>query len=227
MDGYGQYCPVAKGAEIFAERWTPLVIRNLYIDCHSFGEILEGVPHMSRSLLAHRLRSLERNGIVERRPNPAGHGSRYYLTQAGRELAKVCLELGTWAARWLNVTPHDMNPYVVLWAWTKFVNLARVPVRRVVVRFDLTDRPKDRFWLLLSRREAEICIKFPGFDEDLVIRTDCEALTLVHMGRLSIAAATQSGRWEMEGARALVRAFPTWGGLSHYADVRPACAVPA
>lgn len=221
MGSYGQYCPVAKGAEIFAERWTPLVIRNLFIECHSFSEILEGVPHMSRTLLAERLRSLERDGIVERRPNPSGHGSLYYLTAPGQELAKVCIELGTWAARWLNVTPRDMDPYVVLWAWMKFVNLARLPQRKVSVRFDLIDRPKEKFWLLLSRREAEICIKFPGFEEDLVVRTDCETLTLVHMGRLPIAEATRSGRWQMDGPPALVRAFPTWGGLSYFASVRP------
>ena len=39
---YGQYCPIARGAEIFAERWTPLIIRNLYLGCGSFSEILEG-----------------------------------------------------------------------------------------------------------------------------------------------------------------------------------------
>lgn len=220
MSGYGQYCPVAKGAEIFAERWTPLVIRNLYIECHSFSEILEGVPHMSRTLLAGRLRSLERDGIIERRPNPAGRGSHYYLTAAGQELAKVCLDLGTWAARWLDVTPRDMDPYVVLWAWKKFVNLARLPHRKIVIRFELTDRPNEKFWLVLSRREAEICIKFPGFEEDLVVRTDCETLTLVHMGRLSLGEATRLGHWQMDGLPSLVRAFPSWGGLSYFSKVR-------
>jgi len=37
--GYGQYCPVAKGAEVFAARWIPLIIRNLDLGCRSFGEI--------------------------------------------------------------------------------------------------------------------------------------------------------------------------------------------
>jgi hypothetical protein len=78
---------------------------------------------------------------------------------------------------------------------------------------------------LLDRREAEICVKYPGFEEDLVVRTDCETLTLVHMGRLAIAEATRAGRWEMDGPPALVRAFPSWGGLSYFAGVRPAPAV--
>jgi DNA-binding HxlR family transcriptional regulator len=57
---YGQYCPIARGAEIFAERWTPLIIRNLYLGCGSFSEILEGAPGLSRTLLSQRLKQLER-----------------------------------------------------------------------------------------------------------------------------------------------------------------------
>jgi DNA-binding HxlR family transcriptional regulator len=44
MRGYGQYCPVALAAEVFAERWTPIIIRNLMIGCERFGEVLDGAP---------------------------------------------------------------------------------------------------------------------------------------------------------------------------------------
>ena len=65
MRTYGQYCPIARGAEIFAERWTPLIIRNLHLGCETFGEILEGAPGLSHTLLAQRLHQLERLGIVD------------------------------------------------------------------------------------------------------------------------------------------------------------------
>jgi DNA-binding HxlR family transcriptional regulator len=68
MRTYGQYCPIARGAEIFAERWTPLIIRNLHLGCETFGEILEGAPGLSGTLLAQRLKQLERLGIVESAP---------------------------------------------------------------------------------------------------------------------------------------------------------------
>ncbi len=219
---YGQYCPVSKGAEVFAERWTPLVVRNLFVGCHSFSEILEGIPRMPRSLLTKRLHSLEHDGIVERRPNPRGRGSLYYLTPAGDELTRVCIELGNWAARWLTLRPEDLDPRVVLWGWKKFVRVEALPPRRVVVRFDLRDRPREKFWLLLHRPEPEVCMHNPGFEEDIVVTTDCEVLALVHMGRLSMSEAVRTGRWRMEGSRDLVRAFPTWGGLSYFANVRPA-----
>jgi DNA-binding HxlR family transcriptional regulator len=51
MRSYRQYCPIARASEIMAERWTPLVVRNLLYGCHTFTEIARGVPAMSRSLL--------------------------------------------------------------------------------------------------------------------------------------------------------------------------------
>jgi DNA-binding HxlR family transcriptional regulator len=55
MSRYGQFCPVAKAAEILAERWTPLVLRELVCGSHCFSHLHRGVPLMSRSLLAQRL----------------------------------------------------------------------------------------------------------------------------------------------------------------------------
>ena len=49
MKSYGQYCPISRGAEIFAERWTPIIIRNMLVGCHTFGEIEDGAPGIPRS----------------------------------------------------------------------------------------------------------------------------------------------------------------------------------
>ena len=56
MRGYGQFCPVAKASEVLAERWTPLVVRELLCGSHRFNDLQRGVPLMSRSLLAKRMR---------------------------------------------------------------------------------------------------------------------------------------------------------------------------
>jgi DNA-binding HxlR family transcriptional regulator len=80
MSGYGQFCPVAKASEVLAERWTPLVVRELLCGSHRFNELQRGVPLMSRSLLAKRLRELERAGVIERRGSADGRGSEYHLT---------------------------------------------------------------------------------------------------------------------------------------------------
>lgn len=56
--GYGQFCPVAIAAEVLAERWTPLVVRELLLGSARFNDLQRGVPRMSSSLLARRLKEL-------------------------------------------------------------------------------------------------------------------------------------------------------------------------
>jgi DNA-binding HxlR family transcriptional regulator len=138
---YGQYCPIARGAEIFAERWTPLIIRNLYLGCGNFSEILEGAPGLSRTLLSQRLKQLERLGVVESALKPDGRGHHYELTSAGHDLFKVCQSLGEWGARWLEIAPENVDPFVALWSMCNALRRDRLPDRRVVIRFDFTGRP--------------------------------------------------------------------------------------
>lgn len=79
-----------------------------------------------------------------------------------------------------------------------------------------------KFWLLLQAPEPELCIKHPGYDEDLVITTDWRTLTQVHLGRLPVAVAEREGVWQIDGPPALVRGMPTWCGLcSRFATIRP------
>src|SRR6267378_6779837 len=94
---YGQYCPVAKAAEVLGERWTLLIVRDLIDGAHRFGDLYSGLPGISRTLLSGRLRQLERDGLVERRAI-AGHPE-YWLTPLGADLTPAVLALGGWAAR--------------------------------------------------------------------------------------------------------------------------------
>ena len=79
--GYGQFCPVAKGAEVLAERWTPLVVRELLEGSTRFNDLHRGVPLMSRSMLSLRLKQLEDVGVVTRKSG--GQGTEYHLTEQG------------------------------------------------------------------------------------------------------------------------------------------------
>lgn len=222
MRRYGQYCPIARGAEIFAERWTPLIVRNLHVGCHTFGEILEGAPGLSHTLLAQRLKQLERLGIVEITPKDQGRGHHYLLTPSGEGLFEVCTALGEWGARWLEIAPEDLDPYVALWSMCNALRPERLPARRVVVRMDFTGfRPNERYWLVLEHGEAEICKTYPGVDEDLFVTADAEAFVKWHAGQLSWAEAVRSSRIRLHGPSWLVRAFPTWNARSMFAHVAP------
>jgi DNA-binding HxlR family transcriptional regulator len=83
MTHYGDYCPIAVGVEVLGDRWTPLVIRELMVGASGFNEIHRGIPRISRTLLAQRLRLLERRGLVRREPGTPGRPGRYTLTPAG------------------------------------------------------------------------------------------------------------------------------------------------
>ena len=221
-DAYGQYfCPISRGAEIFATRWTPVIVRNLLLGAATFSDIQAGAPGIPRSLLSDRLRQLELAGVVERRPKPAGRGWLYELTPTGRDLMPVCEALGTWGAKWLEAVPAEVDPAVVLWAICKSMRRDRLPEDRVVVQVKLTDRPKERFWLLVQRPVPEVCTKPPGFDDDLVVESDTASLARWHMGEVSLGQAMHGHAMTVTGPRHLVRELANWGGPSMFAGVKP------
>jgi DNA-binding HxlR family transcriptional regulator len=100
MQKYKQYCPVARAAEILADRWTALIVRELILGSHRFNEIERGLPGISRSLLASRLRDLEDAGVIERLPGAQPKVTAYHLSEAGRDLTTVIETLGAWGVRW-------------------------------------------------------------------------------------------------------------------------------
>ena len=71
MRNYGQYCPIARASAVFAERWTPIILRNLLNGCTTFTDIADGAPGIPKSLLRGRLRELERVGVVWRGASPS------------------------------------------------------------------------------------------------------------------------------------------------------------
>lgn len=222
MKTYRQYCSIARGAEIFAERWTPLIIRNLFMGCRTFGEILEGAPGIPRALLATRLDRLAALGVVARSRERGRRGYLYELTDSGHELVDVCFALGRWGARWLEVAPEHFDSHVVLWSMSRLVDRDTLPQKRLLIRFDLTDLDtKNRFWVVLAPTETEVCLKHPGGDEDVVVTTDSESLARWHMGSLSWSEARRRGAIVAEGPPHLTKALGTWG-ISPFADVEPA-----
>ncbi len=213
MKSYRQYCPLARASEILAERWTPLVIRNLMFGVDTFADIARGVPAMSRSLLIKRLAELERTGILTKTVKENGHGHRYQLTEAGRDLAGVMTQLSDWGARWLDFTTEHADPGFALWAWcTVQMNVGALPSRRTVVAFVFADQPPTnrRYWLLIEGGEAELCVSDPGGEPDLTVRAESMAFVLWHDGTIRWQDALRTGGIEVVGDRTLARALPTW-----------------
>jgi hypothetical protein len=124
------------------------------------------------------------------------------------------MALQHWGSRWADLTPEQAHPGVVLWMWVTFyLDRDRLPLRRVLVRFDYPtlSGPGSRGWLLIERGDAEVCEKHPGGEEDLVVLvTDPVAFAKWHLGELRWSEALRSGAIEVQGIRTLARTLPTW-----------------
>lgn len=225
MRTYGQYCPIARTSELFAERWTPILIRNLLAGCRTFGDLMEGAPGISKALLAQRLELLERHGILVKEGGGSGRSRYVYtLTEKGRELKAVTDAMGSWGARWLELEPQHLDAAYVLWATCKLVDVDHLPKSGLIVRVDLADRPAEPFWMLLRRPHSEMCSTYLGWVEDLSVRTDSETLAHWHLRHISYEEAVRSGRLEIEGSPSFVKAFLRSLRPSPFAGMQPATA---
>jgi DNA-binding HxlR family transcriptional regulator len=218
--GYGQFCPVAKAAEVFAERWTPLVLRELFAGATLFNEIHKGVPLMSRTLLAQRLRELEADGIVACGPKLGGRGHVYRLTPAGEAFLPLLEALSLWGQTWgqARLADGDCDPGLLIWAIRRHADRAMLPERRLTARFDLRNVPRgrtalQRWWLVLARDDVDVCIKDPGYEVDVLVTADVAAFTRVWMGYAPLDAAKAQGLVAIEGDRGAVARFVRVIGL--------------
>jgi DNA-binding HxlR family transcriptional regulator len=209
---YEQYCPVARASEIVADRWTPLILRELILGSHRFSDIERGLPGISRSLLVSRLRTLEDAGVIERVPRPQSKVVEYHLSDAGKELKLVIEALGAWGVRWAFGEPRleELDGGLLVWKIHQRIDRDVLPERRVVVEFDFTGPRGRRAWLLLERREVSVCVTPPGFESDVIVRADLAFFYRVWFGAIEFDVAVRCGRVVVEGAPALARQLPRW-----------------
>lgn len=218
---YGQFCPVAMAAEVFAERWTPLVLRELLCGSRRFNDLRRGVPRMSQSLLSRRLKELEDAGIVRRVPSGQGRAWEYELTPAGEELRPVVMQLGEWGYRWLqtDLPPDNLDVALLMWDLQRRLVTERLPPGPLNLHFHYPDAEPAyrRVWLLWERGEVDVCIQDPGRPVDLTVHTDVRTMTLIWLGDLPIGEALARRHLTLEGSPKLQRDFPSWLGLSAFA----------
>jgi DNA-binding HxlR family transcriptional regulator len=106
--GYGQYCGLARAAELVGERWALLIVRDLLVGPRRFTDLRHGLPRIPTNILSERLKELEDNGIARRRvlPRPAA-AVVYELTPYGQQLEEVVMQLGLWGAQSLGEPRPD------------------------------------------------------------------------------------------------------------------------
>jgi DNA-binding HxlR family transcriptional regulator len=202
---YGDRCGIARALDLVGERWALLVVRELLLGPKRFTDLRSGLPHVSPDVLAQRLRELEESGIVRRGKLPPPAGSRIYeLTERGRQLEPVVLELG----RFGSVAPFPPGEAQI------GVDALAIALKTLFAP-SATDGLPATYELRLGEDRFRIAIAGGRFDiarggadaPDATIEADPATLATVlwHGGKL--AAARRSGAIAISGSEEAAKRF--------------------
>jgi DNA-binding HxlR family transcriptional regulator len=202
-----------------------LILRELFAGSAHFNEIRRGLPLISATLLAQRLRALERLGVVSSVNAPGQRRAVYRPTAAGAEFKPLIQGLGEWGQRWAaRFEPQNLDAEFLMWNVRRRVAPDRMPAQRVVMRFEFSGLPAGYrrarvFWLVSERGEIDLCLKDPGAEVDLEVSADVRSFARMWLGDLDFSEAVRKGGIRVAGRRELVRAFPVWLLRSQFAAV--------
>ena len=211
---YGQYCPIAKAAELLGDRWTLLIVRELMFGPVRFNEFERGLPGISRSVLTQRLRRLERDGIIQSAPDAKG----YCFTEAGESLRPVVRSLGEWVGEWVLADPQgaELDPELLMLYLSRHIDQDKVTKGKTVFSFEFVEDDR-RFWLTLEPHGISVCLEDPCLPVAVTVRTSVGELYRVYMGRTSLRAALDAETLTLEGLPADRKTFSELMQWSHFA----------
>ena len=207
-----EYCPIAAGVEVLGDRWTALIIREVMVGARGFNEIHRGIPRVSRTLLAQRLRELQRRGLMTHEANRAGLPGVYALTEAGQALTPIVWAIGSWAAEWVFGDPNneECDGLTLIWRTHQVAIAAELPEARTVVHLVLTGAGGAQGWLDIQRPAITVCKDDQGLEVDLALEADTAQMHRWLIGRVPFGDLVANGHARFLGPSRLARAFPTW-----------------
>ena len=221
MPEYGSFCPVAIASDVLADRWTPLIVRELVLGNTRFNDIARGLPGISRSLLVQRLKHLERKGVIETWPLPQRARQRvppHARRQGSRAGADRARTLGGGVDVLRSRLRATSTPTTLMWWLHRRVDREQLPHDRVVIQFDHTAPERRSYWIVLEQGEASVCLQHPGYDVDVVVTCTTPTLARVFSGVDTWNDSVRSGAIRVTGPRHLVSALPRWFLWSPWAD---------
>lgn len=223
MRKYGQFCPVAKSAEILGDPWAILIVRELLLGSSRFSHLQRGLPRISPTVLNTRLRELEERGVLLRRRLNGQRGHEYRLTPAGRELSSVVEALVVWGMRWArdNMEDDDLDVTFLMFDIQRGLAQPELPDGETVICFQFPDLEEfSQWWLICDGQEdVDLCYQDPGKDVDVFVTATSRDMIGVWMGDIELGAALADDRVRVIGDAALCRRFRKWFPLSSAAGI--------
>lgn len=106
-DDVRSHCPVNYGLEMFGDKWSLLIVRDIvFAGKKTYGEFLKSPEGFATNILASRLALLEEQGILRKTPSSDDKRKDFYsLTEKGLDLIPILLSMVAWSAK------HDPKSY--------------------------------------------------------------------------------------------------------------------
>ncbi len=199
---YGQFCALARSLDIVGDRWTLLIVRDLLPGPMRYTELKASLAGIATNLLAERLRTLEANGIVERRLE--GAGVVYALTSWGARLREPMEALGRWGAS-LMMTGRHGDSFQPRWLALALPALLRGATATPPVELGVET---DGFLMVVRVDEGgPSAIVGPDQQPDTIFTAAPEVVVGLAVGGLTIDQALSMG--DLRGDRRVLReVFP-------------------
>jgi len=212
---YGQYCGLAYALDLLGERWTLLVLRELLPGPKRFSDVLAALPGIGTGLLTTRLRTLETEGLVQRRRlRPPAGSIVYELTGGGRELEPVLLGLARFGADRLGPRSDDeeFRPQWAMIAMRARHDQAAAKGVEAAYEFEIG---ADVFHASVSDGEVELR-DGPGHRPSVRIKSDPATFAQIAYDPAAAAAALTAGSLLVEGEPEAIRTC-----MAIFAPARP------
>ena len=222
MKRYGQFCPIAKAAEILGDPWSILIVREMLLGGDRFSRLQRGLPRISPTVLTTRLKELEANGVIAKRPVSGRRGHEYRLTPAGRELSALIDAYAVWGMRWARdeMEQDDLDVSFLMFDMQRGIDTSALPDGETVLQFHFPDLDQfSRWWLVCSGDGVDLCYEDPGKDVNCYVTSPSKMLIDAWMGDISLKAVVQSDEFKIVGDNQLRRSFTKWFARSSAATV--------
>lgn len=221
----GSLCPAMASADILGDKWTLLLLREMFLGTTRFGRFQKAIPRMSPSILSKRLKTLEAAEIIIRRTTPAGQAAEYRLTRSGRELGPIVENMAIWGMRWRkrSIAAQDCDVGGFMWDFHRTLNTQGLPDGETVILVQISDRVDlNRWWVIANGDAVDLCPEDPGHEVDVYLTAPLAHLIALWLGDVTLSSATQAKTIFLDGPRHLVSTAQDWMARSPLVGVQPA-----
>ena len=219
----GSLCPAVKAADMIGDKWTLLILRELFLGSSRYNQFQNAMPRISPSVLSGRLKQMENHGLIIKK------NSQYLLTKCGRELAPVTDYLARWGLRWARrqLKEEDLDVGCFMWDFHRTIKTSELPDGETVMSIQFPElETSSRWWIIANGSVVDLCSEDPGKEIDLYISGSLPVMASIWMGDTDIKQARNDNDLNLTGESYLVRSATSWFPMSLYSEVRPKRFIP-